>query len=260
MGSANEGEEAKWIGIDDTRPDSLVKASTAAFATYTNSTCDAFHVDLVSFEKFMGNTSKSGGQMYSVVAHVKCNSDDDDEVGGEYILHFDERQVDEFKLTMCGHVKDSIVTNWIGVVNGTEICQNPVQNADYAKQKVEHVEHTSAIAEYYHRLESGDPFVIAAAVAAVVAAGLIVAGLVMIRNRFRYHSTAAGDSTDHQVGDEEESKEEDDDSDEDIELARKSGSNLDEVVLDEPETTTSLKAQMKVDTPGVNQEAKFTIE
>ncbi|RHZ30315.1 hypothetical protein DYB31_015452, partial [Aphanomyces astaci] len=131
---------------------------------------------------------------------------------------------------------------------------------DFANQKVEHVQHTSAIAEYYKRLESGDPFVIGAAVAAVVAAGLIVAGLVMLRNRFRYSTT--GDNADNQVGDEEESKEEEDDDDEDVELAGKKikASAVDEVVLNEPATTTSLKAQMKLDTPGVNQEAKFTVE
>ncbi|RHY89694.1 hypothetical protein DYB35_004878 [Aphanomyces astaci] len=251
-------QKKQWIGIDETRPEALAQASVDAFAAYTGSSCGAFHVDLVSFEKLTGFLPKSG-QMYSVVARVKCNAAADDLAGGKYILHFDEMPVDSFKLTMCGHVKDSIVTNWIGIHNGTAICQNPEQKTDFANQKVEHVQHTSAIAEYYKRLESGDPFVIGAAVAALVAAGLIVAGLVMLRNRFRYSTT--GDNADNQVGDEEESKEEEDDDDEDVELAGKKikASAVDEVVLNEPATTTSLKAQMKLDTPGVNQEAKFTV-
>ncbi|KAF0686874.1 Aste57867_21348 [Aphanomyces stellatus] len=253
-------QEAQWVGIDDAHTPELEHAALDAFATYrAPDVCSALKVTLISFEMMTG-LIPSAGRQYSIVAKVNCNAEESG-ADGKYILHFSESPVNTYHLSMCGHVKSSIVTNWISVENGTAVCQNPAQNTDFSLQKETHVEHSSAIYDYYQRLEHGDTTAIVLGVLGLLAAAVVVSAMVMLRNRFRYHQTSLDKSPSNKVGDDgdddEESKVEDDD-DEDVELAKTKDN--DEVVLNEPDTTTTLKATMKLDTPGAGQEAKFTIE
>ncbi|KAH9122363.1 hypothetical protein LEN26_010305 [Aphanomyces euteiches] len=118
------------------------------------------------------------------------------------------------------------------------------------------------VEEYYTRLQHGDAVVIGLAAGALAVVVLMVFGLVKLGQRFRYHSMeTTSSSPDNKVADEaeeeEESKEEESDKEE-IELGTKKAG--DELVLDEPDTTTNLKPKMKLDTPSVNRKPKFTID